>query len=129
MKEELDVVVCPYCRYLAKLVDSEIIYGKSYGMIYLCKPCDAYVGTHKNSGKPLGTLANGKLRKLRKSAHREFDPLWKSKLVSRPSAYKWLSKKLGIDGRDCHIAMFSIDQCNDVVDAVSELKRKVASFG
>jgi hypothetical protein len=40
-------------------------------MIYLCVPCDAYVGTHKNSKdhKPLGFLANRGLREARKAAH------------------------------------------------------------
>lgn len=27
---------CPYCGYEAKLVDSKIIYGKSYGKAYVC---------------------------------------------------------------------------------------------
>lgn len=40
-------VVCPYCGRVAKYVDSSVIYyGHSYGMAYLCRPCNAYVGVH-----------------------------------------------------------------------------------
>lgn len=35
-------VICPYCQSPARLADSAEIYGRSYGPIYLCKPCDAY---------------------------------------------------------------------------------------
>jgi hypothetical protein len=42
-------IICPYCNNLTAFVDSETIYGKSYGMVYYCKDCDAYVGTHKGS--------------------------------------------------------------------------------
>ena len=36
-------VICPYCGRVAKYVDSSVIYyGHSYGMAYLCRPCNAY---------------------------------------------------------------------------------------
>lgn len=35
-------VYCPYCDRLAEFVDSaEVYHGQSYGMIYLCRRCDA----------------------------------------------------------------------------------------
>lgn len=37
-------VICPYCEKPAEFVDSSVIYGRSYGMIYLCRKCGAYVG-------------------------------------------------------------------------------------
>jgi hypothetical protein len=43
--------ICPYCNQESQFVDSSVIYGKSYGMIYLCSDCDAYVGCH-NEIKP-----------------------------------------------------------------------------
>lgn len=54
--------VCPYCKEQTEYVDSACIYGKSYGMIYLCRKCDAYVGVHKGTNKALGRLANKELR-------------------------------------------------------------------
>ena len=57
---------CPYCQSVSVLTDSKVIYGKSYGMVYLClnyPKCDSFVGVHKNSIKPLGRMANRELRK------------------------------------------------------------------
>ncbi|MBL0255764.1 MAG: hypothetical protein IPQ27_12795, partial [Chitinophagaceae bacterium] len=42
-------LVCPYCGNKTEYIDSSFIYGKSYGMIYICKPYDAYVGVHKGT--------------------------------------------------------------------------------
>ena len=36
------------------LVDSAVIYGRSYGPIYLCIICGAYVGCHPGSTRPPG---------------------------------------------------------------------------
>jgi transposase-like protein len=41
------IVICQYCKKPAKFVDSKIIYGKSYGMIYLCKECKYYFTVNK----------------------------------------------------------------------------------
>lgn len=53
------IVICNYCGTPADFVDSSVVYhGHSFGMIYLCPRCGAYVGVHKGSDKPLGRLAN-----------------------------------------------------------------------
>ncbi|PSB31385.1 zinc-finger-containing protein, partial [Chlorogloea sp. CCALA 695] len=52
---------CPFCRSSVSLIDSAKIFGQSYGFIYLCDAypdCDARVGCHPRSIKPLGTLAD-----------------------------------------------------------------------
>ena len=41
--------ICPYCGNRTEYVDSSVIYGRSYGMIYLCWDCMAYVGVHKGT--------------------------------------------------------------------------------
>lgn len=51
-------VYCDYCGRRAEFVDSKIVYGKSYGMMYLCRHCMAYVGVHKGTSRPLGRLAD-----------------------------------------------------------------------
>lgn len=109
-------VICPYCNKQTEFVDSKLIYGKSYGMIYLCRKCDAYVGTHKNSKKPLGTPANFELRELRKITHLEFDKIWQEKYMSRRKAYLWLANKLGLPLEQTHIGMFNINKCNRVLE-------------
>lgn len=67
-------VYCDYCGRQAEYVDSKVVYGKSYGMMYLCRNCMAYVGVHKGTDKPLGRLANAELRYWKKRAHAVFDP-------------------------------------------------------
>ena len=123
-------VLCPYCGESAVLTDSIEVYGVSYGMIWLCKPCNAYVGVHKNSKNfiPLGRLANSELREYKKLAHASFDPLWKKKMQltscskskARKLAYKWLSSELNIDIKDCHIGEFDIDTCKQVINICSK---------
>lgn len=82
--------ICPYCNQTSALVDSAVIYGESYGMIWRCEPCDAHVGVHQDSPnfEPLGTLANFHLRRARNKAHAMFDPLWKSGTMSRNTVYR-----------------------------------------
>lgn len=121
---------CPYCGGESHLADSTRIYsGVSYGPIYLCDGyprCDAYVGCHKGTTKPLGRLADAELRRAKKAAHAVFDRLWKYKdKGARSRAYEWLAEKLGISVEDCHIGMFDIQQCRSVVAACRELLNEI----
>ncbi len=107
----------------SEYTNSSVIYGKDYGMVYLCKSCKAYVGTHKNNPKKsLGRLANYELRMLKKEAHKYFDYLWQKglsrgrrKYEVRNSAYTWLSHSLDIPKKYCHIGMFDIETCKKVI--------------
>lgn len=108
--------ICPYCKKPSILTDSSVIYGKSYGMIYLCKPCDAYAGVHKGTVEALGRLANAELRKLKKQAHAAFDPIWQTNLMTRSEAYKCLSRGLGTPIEYTHIGMFGEDTCRKVIE-------------
>lgn len=114
--------ICPYCGKNTEFVDSEEVYGKSYGMIYLCRDCKAWVGVHKGTKNALGRLANSELRDAKKEAHFYFDKLWKAKIesgvrkkVARGKAYKWLSQQLGISKEETHIGWFDVSQCIEVV--------------
>jgi len=123
---DIDIVQgrkCPYCGCKTKFVESSIIYGKSYGMVYHCLPCKAWVGVHSGTKKALGRLANAELREYKKEAHRLFDELWKKKVsqgyskhISRSGAYKWLSEQMNIDPKYTHIGMFDVEQCKMVIE-------------
>jgi len=126
-KSGLRRVVCPYCDVEAVLADSAEVYsGRSYGPIWLCMNCRAYVGVHQNDDqcRPLGRLANAELREWKKKAHAAFDPLWRRKIAkencskgyARGKGYKWLADKLGIPVEECHIGMFDVDLCRKVVE-------------
>lgn len=119
--------ICPYCAGSTEYVDSEVVYGRSYGMIYLCRPCKAWVGVHKGTDKALGRLANAELREAKKKAHRYFDQIAKTSLINdiwpeympktsnRSKAYMWLSHKTGIPPERCHIGMMNVEECNLVI--------------
>lgn len=107
--------VCPYCKAATLYVDSAVIYGKSFGMIYLCKPCDAYCGVHKGTDKALGRLADAELRYWKKEAHKHFDAIWKEGYRERGKLYEQLANHLNIPIEYCHIGMFSIGTCKMVV--------------
>lgn len=104
-------------------MDSKIIYhGRSYGMIYICRPCDAYVGVHDGSDAPMGSLANAELRYWRRLAHAAFDPLWQSGRFyrHRNTAYSWLSEKMGLPKEKTHIGMFDVEACKKLINIISQ---------
>ena len=127
MKQRL--VYCDYCGNPATLVTGDAIYpgrpslaGKHF---WECTGCDAWVGTHSNSKDhaPLGRLANAELRAAKIRAHAAFDRLWKekhrrgaTKSHARKAGYRWLAEQMGLTGAQCHIGMFSVDQCERVVE-------------
>lgn len=119
-KRASTLIRCPYCGDEAKLVDSAVVYGKSYGNIWDCRPCDAYVGVHKNSNKniPLGRLANRELRSWKIKAHDAFDPLWKDGKMDRKSAYAFMQKVMNLPPDKAHIGMFDVDQCKLLIEAL-----------
>lgn len=116
--------ICPYCGSPVNFRDSKMIYGISYGMVYICSQypkCDAFVGVHKHNKEALGRLANHELREWKKKAHRYFDPIWEYRkkrtndLNSLSKAYLWLANRLDINVESCHIGMFDVDKCVKVV--------------
>lgn len=114
-------VICDYCNKPAQLVGGNKVYPHRQDLHYLkfwvCNPCEARVGCHKNSKNhaPLGRLANAELRAAKSEAHQSFDPIWKEKHMKRNAAYIWLADTMKMDVRDCHIGMMNIGQCRLVV--------------
>lgn len=121
-----DPPICPECGKPARLEDSKIVYGQSYGNIWYCDCVkgDVYVGCHNGTDKPFGTMANARLRYYRQRAHRAFDPLWSNKTadMSRTEAYYWLASRINVPLEECHIALFDEETCK-VVERVSRHKR------
>jgi len=125
--------ICPYCKNATEYVDSAVIYGKSYGMIYLCASCDAYCGVHKGTNRSLGRLANKELRYWKMEAHKYFDVLWKECGEESNEVYKHLSNYLKIPVMYCHIGMFSVETCKKTVVwskmILNDLRRLDMDFG
>ncbi len=118
------VKFCDYCGQLAHLVDSSLVYGRSYGLIYYCAPCRAWVGVHKGTNKPLGRLANAELREWKKKAHAAFDLLWKGGRMRRNEAYDWLSEQMKLPKKHTHIGMFDVDECKKVIEICNYERNK-----
>lgn len=113
-------VICDYCGNPARLVAGNEMYPHRPDLYqiraYKCTPCDASVGCHPGTTKPLGRLADADLRREKMAAHAAFDPLWKSGKMKRGMAYGWLAKKLNIEKEHCHIGMFDAEMCRRVVE-------------
>jgi len=119
--------ICPECGEPGRLVGSAVVYGgRSYGPIWYCDCVKGatYVGCHRGTETPLGTMANARLRYYRKRAHAAFDPLWKNKTakMSRVQAYRWLASRINVPFEECHIAMFDEETCK-MVERVSRYRR------
>lgn len=114
-------VTCPYCNQPAELVTGADIYRYREDLAHLsfwkCAGCDAYVGCHKGTETPLGTLADEETRVARSRLHATFDPLWRERILfkSRKKAYAWLADQLKIPVDQCHIGLFNKQQCQFVM--------------
>lgn len=119
--------LCDYCRRPALRVTGAAMYRNRPDLadkvIWLCRPCDAWVGSHPGTDIPLGRLANAELRRAKMAAHAAFDPLWQarvaageSKKKARNGAYEWLAGALGIPRETCHIGMMDAALCRRVVE-------------
>lgn len=114
-------MICPYCNQEALFMTTKEYYGRDYGTnIYVCRPCDATVGTHKRTDKPKGTLANKRLRDLRVKVHTQFDILWKEHDMSRTAAYRYLQEIMEIPEEEAHIGMFDEKRCLMALDRLSK---------
>ena len=122
--------ICPYCEKPARLTRGFHVYPGHKKLADLrfwrCEACDAHVGCHPGGSgcRPLGSLANAELRRLRQKAHAAFDPIWKSAGLSRNEAYQWLGGALGIKKNDCHIGSFNADQCQRTLAECAAFERR-----
>ena len=113
---------CPYCGAQAVLRPATVVHGESAWeeYLYVCPrypTCDAYVGVHKQTMQPKGTLANGNLRHKRIQAHKAFNQFWTSGLMNKWQAYKWMQAKFGLNSDQAHIGKFSEFMCDELISA------------
>lgn len=132
-------VSCPYCRRPACLTGGTSIYPLRPDLaakwFYVCWSCDAWVGCHDGTQKPLGRLADHELRRAKMAVHEVFDPLWQAKMErdkcskheARGAAYKWLAQQLGISVEDCHVGMFDVATCKRAIEIMDRIPRKAPS--
>ena len=118
-----------FCGRDAILVDSGIIYRRSYGKMWICSGfpglCDGRVGCHGGTTEPYGTLADAEVRKLRRRCHEEFDRLWLTggrygRKRRRTAAYRWLADMFGRS--EVHIGNLQKESCEKVLSLMDDLK-------
>ena len=126
--------ICRYCGGVIRLVPASSVYGASVHRlklenesVYQCQNCNARVGCHKGTTKPLGNVANEVLRLKRMETHRIFDAFWKSRHMSRHNAYKWLSQQMRLPIEETHIGGFEMDQCQRVIELCGAGQREGAA--
>lgn len=126
--------ICRYCGGVIRLVPAKKIYGetsaKRLGLlnekIYQCQNCNARVGCHKGTTRPLGNVANETLRLKRIETHQVFDAYWQGRGMSRTQGYRWLAKKMNLPDQRAHIGGFEMEQCQEVIALCMTEERKTA---
>ena len=111
---------CPHCGAAMILRPASEIYhdAKSDRKLYVCHnypACNTYIAAHPNTDKPMGVPADGNLRNLRIQAHRKFDLIWRSGIMTREEAYRWFADSFGLCLRDAHIGMCSEYRCRELI--------------
>lgn len=112
-------VLCPCGAECVKASGADIYPHRSdlrHLRFWRCPSCGRYVGSHKESGEPLGIPADARTRKARSGVHALFDPLWigkkgRNRRRRRDRAYQWLADQLGIPKERCHIGSFDHATC------------------
>lgn len=121
--------ICPHCgvkTYLTSFKYMRHSRKKVKGrnrLIYRCPECGRYVNVHKGTNIAMGFPGDKELRLWRKFTHDIFDKIWR-RSGNRKKAYTWLSRNLGIPIDECHIGMFTSEQCKATIElCIKELAR------
>ncbi|WP_409969330.1 zinc-finger-containing protein [Bengtsoniella intestinalis] len=96
-------------------------------MLYVCArypACNTYVRTHAGTKQPVGTMAGPELRRLRNEAHRYFNQIYLSGIMSKQDAYAWLADVIGATKSHAHIGYLSEYYCKEVI---AQSKRVLAA--
>ena len=122
-------LVCPYCGAELNIENSNIVYKnrKRGNKVLICSnfpECKTWVNCDEHD-KPLGTVANGKLRFLRQKAHESLNELLKTGAVKRRNIYKMISKEFHINMSECHIGMFDESMCRNVIEFSNRLTKEL----
>ena len=117
---------CPYCGSAVHLRSADGIYRENSGntRLYVCSKypmCDSYVRVHPGTTVPVGSLANAQLRALRTTAHKHFDKLHETGIMSKKEAYGWLAFMLQSPLSQAHIGYQSEYYCNLIINESNKL--------
>lgn len=110
--------VCPYCSNVAHLDAG----------LWRCNPCNALGRADKQTGRPLGTMANQVLWSLRKKLHQSFGAVMQyhikngiSKTQARKKVISELAKELNLSAKQINIDCFDEELCEIAIERISML--------
>lgn len=122
------LIFCSICNYYIPpiLTTGKEIYPHRPDLFDLkffkCPECGGYVGTHKDSGEPLGCIVSAEVKKARIKIHNIIDPLWKSGKMKRQEIYKKLSEFIG---KEFHTAKIrTMDEANGIIEYMEAINDK-----
>lgn len=99
------------------------IYGKAYGhwpWAVLCDKCHSYVGLHKGTDIPMGTLAEADTRAARGTAKKLFIRFVQERDEwTWNNAYATLAYEMQLSRDECHFGRFTVAQANEAEDIVN----------
>jgi hypothetical protein len=119
---------CDYCgarASIARYGDEAYPYRKDQGPLWICVPCQAWIGVHSRSRRnvPLGRLANAALRDAKSRLHDALEPLAAGKVrrdgvnafEARAKAIRWVATELGFDPLPPGIHALTAEQCEQAL--------------
>lgn len=117
----LPELACPECGAPMVLKYSRRYERPFYGCTrYESMKCPGTHGAHPD-GRPLGIPADLATKAARHQLHLVFDQLWRTHVMSRDAAYRWLMRAIDTDyRREAHIARFSIAQCERILKLLAD---------
>lgn len=112
-------IACDACKSeRIQFTDNAAVYGVSRGpwpKIWLCLDCRARVSCHSMSKSPVGHMCGDATRKLRRTAHMVFDPIWERAHLGRDRAYLWMADVLDIPEIEAHISQLTDEQLHRLI--------------
>ncbi len=117
-----ETIFCVECNkeVIAVRVTGDIIYPHRRDLhlkrFFKCLDCDNYVGTHRDSGKPLGVIPSKELRKQRMKIHELIDPVWKNGTMKRGEMYQKIKEFLGYEFHTAEID--SMEKAKDIFETL-----------
>ncbi len=117
---------CPYCGASVHLRSADGIYKENSKntMLYVCSnypACDAYVRVHEGTNKPVGTLADYKLRAMRNEAHRYLKEMERRGIMKKQEIYQWIAGKISAPLSETHIGFMREYYCGIVIEECKKL--------
>ena len=120
----MKLIFCPDHKIPMQLRDDGQLMDSSTGEVkkywYSCPHyparCEYSIGAHQNTQEPFGFPADRATRALRVKLHQLIDPLWKHRGKKyRDRVYEDLARKMGLRREECHVAMFTKEDCKRAI--------------